>query len=232
MNTTGAYTYVTPPTFTSITPSVGNTGGGQSVSIVGTGFVSGTSLAVTIGGSSATGVTYSSSTSITAVTPSGTAGSTWVNITNGNGGTVNTTGAYTYVTPPTFTSITPSVGNTGGGQSVSIVGTGFVSGTSLAVSIGGSPATCSHVRLIDIDYGGNAIRDSRIHLGQYHERERGDGEHDRGVYVCDTADIHEHHAECWQYRWRSIGIDCRYGFCERDFTCCYDRRQSGDGSDL
>ena len=135
------FTVLPPPTFTSITPSVGNTGGGQSVTIVGTGFVSGGSLAVSIGGSPATGVTYSSSTSITAVTPSGTAGSKWVNITNGNGGTVNTTGAYTYVTPPTFTSITPSVGNTGGGQSVSIVGTGFVSGSSLAVTIGGSPAT-------------------------------------------------------------------------------------------
>jgi hypothetical protein len=96
---------------------------------------------VTIGSSPATGVTWISSTSITAVTPSGTDGVTWVNITNGNGGTVNTWGAYTYLTPPTFTSITPNVGNTGGGQSVTIHGSDFVSGSSLAVTIGGSPAT-------------------------------------------------------------------------------------------
>ena len=82
--------------------------GGQLVTITGSGLF-GTSLAVTIGGSPATGVTWGSSTSITAVTPSGTAGSaTWVNITNSNGGMVNTSAAYTYVTMPMFASIMPS----------------------------------------------------------------------------------------------------------------------------
>jgi hypothetical protein len=94
------------PTFTSITPSTGLISGGQSVTIVGTGFVSGTSLAVSIGGRPATSVAFGSSTSLTAVTPSGTAGSTWVNITNGNGGFVNTSGAYTYQAP--YVAITPS----------------------------------------------------------------------------------------------------------------------------
>jgi PGF-pre-PGF domain-containing protein len=133
---------VVAPTFTSITPASGNTGGGTPVTIVGTGFVAGASLGVTIGGNAATGVSRTDATHIAATTPAGTAGAARdVVITNGDGGTVTGTGAYTYVGPPTFTSITPASGNTGGGTPVTIVGTGFVAGASLGVTIGGNAAT-------------------------------------------------------------------------------------------
>ena len=93
------FTYVPPPTFTSITPNSGSTAGGTAVTIVGTGFFTGTSLAVTIGGNAATGVSVTDATHIAATTPAHAAGAVWVNITNGDGQFVNTTGAYTYVVP-------------------------------------------------------------------------------------------------------------------------------------
>jgi hypothetical protein len=138
-NTTFINVTLTPPTFTSITPDSGTTAGGTAVTITGTNFVSGASLGVTIGGSPATSVVYGSSTSITAVMPAGTAGATWVNITNGNGGFVNTSGAYTYVTPPMITLISPSSGPTTAGTLVNITGTNLVGATS--VSFGPNLAT-------------------------------------------------------------------------------------------
>jgi len=136
-----AYTYVSPPTFTSITPNSGPTAGGTTVTIAGTNFVSGGSFGVTIGGSPATSVVWNSYTQITAVTPAGTAGAKDVVITNNDGQTATGTGVYTYVSPPTFTSITPNSGPTAGGTAVTIAGTNFVSGGSFGVTIGGSPAT-------------------------------------------------------------------------------------------
>jgi autotransporter-associated beta strand protein len=100
-----------PPKFTSITPNRGNTGGGTVVTIVGTGFVTGVSLGVTIGGNAATGVSVIDSTHIVATTPAHAAGAVWVNVTNGDGQSVNTAGAYTYVAPPTFISISPNSGD-------------------------------------------------------------------------------------------------------------------------
>ena len=122
-----------PPTFTSITPSTGTRLGGTPVTIVGTNFVSGGSLAVTIGGAAATNVSVTDSTHITAITPAGTAGAaTWVNITSGDGQSVNTPGRYTYVEPPTITGISPSSGIRASGTSVTITGTNLVGATSVA----------------------------------------------------------------------------------------------------
>ena len=133
---------VESPTFTSITPASGPIAGGTAVTIVGTNFAAG--VVVTIGGANAAGV-FVDSTHITAVTPSGTAGARDVVITNTDGQTVTGTGAYTYVAPPTFTSITPNSGSTLGGTTVTIVGTNFVNG--IGVTIGGAAAT--NVNVVD-----------------------------------------------------------------------------------
>jgi PKD repeat protein len=138
----GAFTYVAPPTFSSITPNTGPTSGGTAVSIVGTNFVSGGAFGVTIGGAPATSVVWVSATQITAVTPAGTTGTQNVVITNNDGQTSSGgVGAFTYEAGPTFTSITPNTGSLGGGTAVSIVGTNFVSGGAFGVTIGGAPAT-------------------------------------------------------------------------------------------
>ena len=137
----GTYTYTTTaaPTFTSIAPAVGPVAGGTAITITGTNFVAGGLLGVTIDGVPATSVVRSSATTITAVTPAGTAGAKDVIVTNNDGQTVTKTGAYTYYAVPTFTSIAPAAGPIAGGNLVTITGTNFVGTTS--VTFGGTAAT-------------------------------------------------------------------------------------------
>ena len=87
-----------PPTVTSISPTSGTTAGGTSVTITGTNFIAGAT--VTIGGSSCTSVVIVSSTSITCITPSGTAGAQDVVVATGVSPNATLTGGFTYVAPP------------------------------------------------------------------------------------------------------------------------------------
>jgi hypothetical protein len=100
---TGSYTYVAAPTFGSISPATGNSIGGTPVTITGTNFVTG-GTSVTIGGTAATGVSVSSGTTLTATTPSGTAGLADVVVTTA-GGSATGTGAYDYYTIQSFTTV-------------------------------------------------------------------------------------------------------------------------------
>lgn len=136
--TSAAYT-VAPAaaTVTSISPSGGAPAGGTSVTITGTGFESGAT--VTIGGAAATSVSFVNSTTLTAVTPSGAVGSADVAVTNPAATAGTLTGGYTYAAAPTVTGISPASGSESGGTSVTITGTGFVSGAT--VTIGGAAAT-------------------------------------------------------------------------------------------
>jgi len=138
-----SYTYLAPPTFTSITPATGTTGGGTPVTIAGTAFLAGAT--VTIGGSPCTNVTVGSSTEITCTTPSHAAGAVAVVITNTNGLSATSAGAYTYAlaAAPTVTSISPASGPTTGGASVTITGTGFLAGAT--VKVGGLSCTSVNV---------------------------------------------------------------------------------------
>jgi hypothetical protein len=125
------------PTITAISPNSGPTGGGTSVTITGTYFVSG--IMVTIGGTAATNVTFVSATSITATTPPGTPGVKDIVVTNPDTQTGTLTSGFTFVAFPTITSISPYSGPIAGGILVSITGTYFASGAT--VTIGGKAAT-------------------------------------------------------------------------------------------
>ena len=128
----------TAPTVTSINPTSGTTAGGTSVSISGTNFVSGATVA--IGGTAATNVVFVDSGHLTATTAAHAAGTVDVVVTNPDTQTGTLSSGYTYVSPsPTVTSINPTSGTTAGGTSVSISGTNFVSGATVA--IGGTAAT-------------------------------------------------------------------------------------------
>jgi len=135
------FTYVNPtaPAVTSVTPNSGPTGGGTTVTIGGANFVSGAT--VTFGGAPATGVSVSSSTSMTAVTPAHSAGPVTVTVTNPDLQSASLTAGFAYVNPtgPTVTSVTPNSGPTGGGTPVTISGSNFVSGAT--VTFGGTPAS-------------------------------------------------------------------------------------------
>jgi hypothetical protein len=135
------YTFVAPPVpaVSSITPAEGSTHGGAAVTIKGSGFVSGATVKI---GSKASSVKVHSESEITAVTPSGSAGSDEVIVTDENG--VSTGGPrYTFVAPPVpaVSSITPAEGSTHGGAAVTIKGSGFVSGAT--VKIGGKASSVS-----------------------------------------------------------------------------------------
>ncbi|HVU48850.1 MAG TPA: IPT/TIG domain-containing protein [Terracidiphilus sp.] len=131
------FTYLAPPTVTSLSPSSGPLAGGTSVTITGTNFASGTT--VTFGGAAATNITVVNSTTITATTPAGSAGAATVTVTNSNGLNGNLTSGFTYVSPPTVTGVSPNSGSTSGGTSVTITGTNFTSGAT--VTFGSASAT-------------------------------------------------------------------------------------------
>ncbi|TVL91538.1 IPT/TIG domain-containing protein [Streptomyces sp. SAJ15] len=91
-----SYTYVDVPTIGAPLPATGPTSGGTPVTIPGTGLS--TTQSVTFDGASAPFVVVSD-TSLTAVTPPGTAGAADVVVTT-TGGTVTGAGAFSYVAGP------------------------------------------------------------------------------------------------------------------------------------
>ncbi|HMN19043.1 MAG TPA: DUF2341 domain-containing protein [Candidatus Moranbacteria bacterium] len=101
--------------------------------------------AVTFGGQSATNIQFVNSTTLTATTPANTAGAKDVVVTNYDGQNATLANAFTYVKPPSITSITPASALKTGGDTVTITGSDFWGTPS--VEFGGTPAT--NVNLID-----------------------------------------------------------------------------------
>jgi CSLREA domain-containing protein len=137
-NVDDEYSYIPAPTVTSVSPSVGGTAGGTTVTITGTSFTGAT--AVKFGATAATNVTVNSSTSITATSPSGSAGTVNITvITPGGTSATNTGDDFVYEAAPTVTKIAPAVGPINGGTSVTITGTNFTGAS--AVMFGANAAT-------------------------------------------------------------------------------------------
>ena len=128
---------------TSVTPTSGPTDGGTTVSIAGSGFQSGPTLAVTFGGVAATGVSYVSANLVNCTTPAHPAvGAVDVVLTNPDATTATLPGGFTYTSTnpaPTVTAVNPASGPTTGGTNVTITGTNFVAGAT--VTFGGTAAT-------------------------------------------------------------------------------------------
>ena len=123
------YTYVPAPTITSLSPNQGSITGGTSVTISGTNL---TNATLTVDGGTVI-PTSASSTSIVFDTPAHAAGGVLVAV-NTAGGTA--TSGFTYLSSPTVTSISPSVGSTNGNQTVILTGSNFTGVT--GVSFGGT----------------------------------------------------------------------------------------------
>jgi methionine-rich copper-binding protein CopC len=139
------FTYETPPAITSLSPNAGLPAGGTSVTITGTGFTG--AVDVDFGGSPATSFTVDSDVSITAVSPSGLAGTVNVTIVTPLGASATSPAdQFTYDTVPTVSSVFPNAGPIAGGTSVTITGTGFTATS--AVDFGATPATSFSVTSI------------------------------------------------------------------------------------
>jgi hypothetical protein len=137
------FIYTAAPTVTAVSPDSGPAAGGTTVTISGSNFASGAT--VDFGTAQATGVTVSNATSIAATAPAGS-GTVDVTVTD-TGGTSATSSAdnfiYTATQPPTsaptVTAVSPDSGPTAGGTTVTITGSGFVTG--MTVQFGSAPAT-------------------------------------------------------------------------------------------
>jgi hypothetical protein len=115
-------TYGMAPTVAHVSPAAGPTAGGETVTITGTNFLGAT--AVAFGGVAATSFTVVSGTEIRAVVPAHAAGAVDVTVTTPGGTTTVTRGdRFTYVAPPTITSLSKSSGSVLGGTVVTITGT-------------------------------------------------------------------------------------------------------------
>jgi formylglycine-generating enzyme required for sulfatase activity len=87
---------VSEPTISAVNPNTGATTGGTAITITGTNLTGASS--VQVGSGYATSVVVVNDTTVTAVTPAGTAGAMNVYVTTA-GGTTTLVGAFTYVTP-------------------------------------------------------------------------------------------------------------------------------------
>ncbi len=133
----GLFTYLADPTVTQVSPNSGPWAGGLSVTVSGTGFVSGSTM--TLGGTPCTSVSVGSSSSLTCTTGGHVAGAVQAKITEPNGQTGALNNACTYNPAPTAFAVTPSFGTTGGGTTLNIYGTGFIA--SATITVGGTPCT-------------------------------------------------------------------------------------------
>jgi len=130
------FTYVATLSVSSVSPNSGPTAGGTAVTITGTNFAAGAT--VTFGGTPATNIVVISGTQITATTPAGSAGAVSVTVTV-NGQNASLANGFSYVLPPAVSSVSPNSGPTAGGTAVTITGTNFVAGATVA--FGGTAAT-------------------------------------------------------------------------------------------
>ncbi len=143
---TNLYTYQPAPTVTGISPSSGFSSGLTAVTLTGTGFLSGAT--VSIGGSTCNTPVVVSATSITCTTSAHAGATSDVVVTNSDLQAGTLASGYTYVPPPTISSLGTTVGSTDGFTTVLVNGTGFLSG--VTVLFGGIDATVTSVSATQI----------------------------------------------------------------------------------
>jgi hypothetical protein len=135
------YTYVSSSSTNSLSvssasPSQGPTTGGTVVTITGKGFQSGAT--VSFGSVQSTAVTVSSDTQVQAMSPAESAGTVAITVTDPTAQSSSLPSAFTYTSGPSVTSISPNSGPVTGGNTVTILGSGFQSGAT--VTFGGIAA--------------------------------------------------------------------------------------------
>lgn len=143
----------TAPTLTNVAPASGLLAGGTVLTLTGTSFTNGATVAFvelpsndvfgTPSSKVAASVTVNSSTQLTVTTPSASSvGAVDVVVMNPDFQTATRASGFTYTTvppAPIVTAISPNSGSTAGGTAVTITGTGFVA--TPTITIGGTAAT-------------------------------------------------------------------------------------------
>jgi hypothetical protein len=142
------------PTLTSISPTSGVRGTSVNVTLTGTNLTGATAITVSGQGFTVSNLTVASSTSVTAtftIAPSAgiTGGPRTVTITT-PGGTSNSVN-FAVVNPPTatLTSVSPSTGAQGASVAVTLTGTNFTTGSTVAVAGGGGGVSVSGITVVN-----------------------------------------------------------------------------------
>ncbi len=135
-----AFRYNDAPRITGVSPNVGLTTGGQTLTLTGTSFRGGAT--VRFGATLATNVTVTSGTSLTLTTPSAAASGpvdlTITNTTDGQSSVLDD--GFSFVYPaPTISAVNPNRGPASGGTAITITGTFFLPAPT--VLVGGVAAT-------------------------------------------------------------------------------------------
>ncbi len=124
------FTYEATPAIGNLSPKVGLPAGGTSVTISGTGFQGAST--VDFGSSAAASYTVTSSTEISAVSPSAYPGTVDVSVTTPLGTSATSAlDTFTYEAAPTVSALSPAVGPTTGSSTVTITGTGLTGATAV-----------------------------------------------------------------------------------------------------
>jgi len=124
------------PSVASTSPSSGDVGGTESVTVKGSSFVSGVSLSFG-SGVKVNSTTFESATQLKAnitLESGATPGPRTITATNADAGTGSLAAAFTVNGAPTVSSASPSSGDQGGTQNVAVKGTNFESGATVSVS--------------------------------------------------------------------------------------------------
>ncbi|MFF2148937.1 IPT/TIG domain-containing protein [Kitasatospora sp. NPDC058190] len=133
------YTYINAPVITSLTPNQGPTSGGNTVTISGTNLSGATTV---LFGTHAATITANTAAQITVTAPAGAAQSVNVTVTT-SVGTSNPL-PYFYVTAPVIIGLNVTVGPSGGGNTVTIFG----SGLALTSAVHFGPAAATNITVI------------------------------------------------------------------------------------
>ena len=139
-----AISYVAPPPVVDgVAPDNGTTAGDTAITITGSGFLGATAADIGVGNACATDFTVVSATTITCVTPTGTAGTVDVTVTTpqGTSAAIPPGDDFTYESTPTVTGVAPDDGPTAGDTAVTITGTGFIGATAADIGVGNACAT-------------------------------------------------------------------------------------------
>jgi hypothetical protein len=135
----GCFTVNAGPTVSSASPSSrGQSASNQSITLTGTGFVSGATISFSGSGITVNSTTFVSSTSLTAnitISASATTGAGNVTVANPDAGNGSCGGCFTVNAKPTVSSTSPSSrGQGAGNQNITLTGAGFVAGATAAFS--------------------------------------------------------------------------------------------------
>jgi len=128
-------------TVTSITPPFGSTSGGQNFTIAGSGFLAG--AVVRFGNNLATGVSVSSTNSLTCTSPQGNTGLVTISVANGTDPAGSLVNGFEYrpLSTPIITGVSVQDGPFGGGQTVILRGSNFANVSDVSFGVAGSKAS-------------------------------------------------------------------------------------------